>query len=490
MEAVACPRCGTLNPPGAKFCAQCATPLPRAADATTVQMPAAPAPQTVVIVPAWLTRDWGVPIALAIAASVIGILINYVVQIFVVIGALISSGSDVAWNDLLLQPIVVWSGFHGAIKGFSVLVTGLIWILVAFTVARRFLTARLHLLRDAPPPDRTAIGTRALKTGFAYMLVVVVVSSVITGLTDDGRASPLFTFGGAGLTSGLGTVNVAGAILAGFTIGAMAALAALTRAATMPLAMLLGLRTPWSLPAWWAAALAGARRTLVIGIVGMALFSYGALLILVSDRGGSAQSIASFAFASISWVLLWSVIDVGGIFFVNGMRFFIDEPAPVLFGKPGWIYTSVLIVAAAFFLGGLRAARLRQPSDGVGAARAAASILVLVIPCLFVGSLFWQSESGDDIIASALLLPVLWGAVAVLGGLYHANQAGLPPGVVVQTSPSPSPSPPEPIVAPSSVPAAKPVAKRTTPTACPNCSEPVAPNATFCSACGTRLKKA
>jgi len=73
MEALACARCGSPNPPGARFCSQCASPLaPPAATPPSVEAtPGAAPPPRVVTVPSWLTQDWVVPIALATAAALV-----------------------------------------------------------------------------------------------------------------------------------------------------------------------------------------------------------------------------------------------------------------------------------------------------------------------------------------------------------------------------------------------------------------------------------
>jgi hypothetical protein len=228
----------------------------------------------------------------------------------------------------------------------------------------------------------------------------------------------------------------------------------------------------------------------VIGIFGMAAFAYLATVIDVVNGHPEAKTVGALTLVWISWFFIRAVLDVGALFLINSMRFFVGQGA-LPSGKPGWIYLSAIIAFAAFFVGGLRAARVRRPDDAAGAARAAVSTLVFVVPILFVISLFWSQQTGDDVIAAALLLPIVWGAASALGGLYHANQASLPPGILFVTAsrpaatPPPQPEPPATIEPPA--PTAKP-AKRASRSRCPNCGAGVATDATFCSACGTRLR--
>jgi len=519
MEAPRCTRCGQVQSVQSEFCFRCGNrifegtpaeppqpartgPLPRDTDEafsledglgareTGAPLPPAAEPRrdmVEVTVPDWLVADWAAPVALAVSATLFGLIANYLLEIFIVLSSVIGTDS-VAWGDAAGQPLVLWAGFHGAIRGFSLSVTGFAWILFASIVGLRFARSLVPGVSVVASSDRATIVARAVKAGVVTVGIIIVISRVAAALVDPLEPGSFF-FGDRAF---FGSANTFGAIFIGFSAGALGALIALAREGGLTLETLTGVRLDRQ-PALLGPAWAGAKRTLLIGVVGMAVFFYVAQIVDVAgfESGPGGRDVFALALAFIPWILFWGLLDIGGIMLLNAMRFFISEPDVLLTGRPGWVYFGVVIAAAAFFLGGLAAARARRANDGPTALKTAVSPALIVTPVLFVASWFWASSEGGEIVGSAVLLPLLWTVVLAGGGLYWANQAGLSPAISVRTSSAASrarppatpplaaaPSPGGPAQTSSAGAPASAVAY------CSRCGAAVSADARFCSRCG------
>jgi hypothetical protein len=428
----------------------------------------------VLVVPRWLVGDWVEPAALALGAAGVTLVAQYAVGLVFALGVVVGAeaGQAVPWGDLFRVPILIWLGFHGGIAGISLTVTGLSWVAVGFLVAGNRLAKG-----SVRPEGTTALVVASLKTAVVYSLTVIVVAVVLAATSE--RLPAVFP---AGLrpTALLPSfeANLAEAWPVAFLLSSILAAFLLFRRSgtrvTRPLE--LGWISEARLKSSWSAS----RRVLLYGVFGAAAFSYVASVVdwATLEFGPTGSTLLGLALTQLPTMLVWSVIDLGVVEFIEAMGFFAGEPAVVPSGKPLWVYLGVLVPVVAYFAGGIVAARARRPTDLVVSARVGWSVSLLVAPLLFLAALFQLDLEGGGLAVAALLLPVAWGLVAGAGGVYHARQAGLPTGFRIQVA--------------AGSPALTPIpAVRTSTGAvqtCPECGTSCSPAAEYCHSCGSPLR--
>lgn len=522
---MSCPKCGFEAAEGSLYCGNCGEPLRRPGSPSGSGEPTGgqrviAVPDLLSTAPRWLTQGWGGPGVLALVAVVIGLIIQYLAGVLTIVGVLIGrqAGEPMPWGALLRLPAEVWLAFHGGISGSPMTVTGLTWIVVSFLLARR-ITRSWGLdasFERVGLSARTGVVAATLKTAVIYAALVVVVSIIVNAIENQSsRVAPLtgeFGSGGTAPAGGTGfsvSTNLAAALFMSLVIATLTALRVFLRespqGATETLGIPISIRVPEGSGAVWS----GAKRVVLIGFVGMLAFRYaGTLLDQVSQAGGpSGKELAAEAVILIPTLIIWSGVDVGLLTFIFSLRFFTGVSQLVPSGKPGWIYIAMVISVIAFIWGGYLAARRASNSDGWMAVKVAVAVGPVVAVLCAAFAIFRVSLNGSGgTIATALFLPVLWGALSALGGMLYANRSGAAVGVTVSfpsrasavtaasaaphaTPTRPGPAGDEGVPAPAVDPVAGEAdAGPPQPVACPRCGTPNLATSNFCDSCGSPLR--
>lgn len=428
---------GAVSQSGATGAAATGPPPPPPPPPPTGEAPAAPsagagvaeppkpskpkAPAMVVPVPKWLAEDWAPAVTFAAGALIAGLVLQYLTGILMVLIQVLV-GDGVAWGATLKAPAVQFLALHGPMEGIGLWVTGLAWLGLAFWISARTFAPEESIGGETMPRRR---GLFLVKAAITYIVPVGIAVAIV-----DPTSYPVPL--SVGIAGAFGQPSAAGWNVAEtFTLGLVAALLLSTlvlarRTGTSP-AGFLGLHVPET-PRWTAAAFAGARRAVLLayGLL-LALVVIGTLAEALGEDAGFRLWLA-FALVVLLAAVLWAALDVATVLMVYAMRFFAGDELVAVGGKPGWIYFGIAIVAAAFFVGGLRGAERYGAVTPQQAVFAGALVGPAVGVVVFVFTWF-AIGAGGEITGPGLLLPVLWSPVSALGGFAYARRRGLASGI-------------------------------------------------------------
>lgn len=385
-------------------------------------------PPTVITAPSWLAEDWPAAGRLAAGAALAWTALGGGVVIVLLVGAVLmdaTGGLDA--GDVAATAVGLPLAYLGAVQGVPVLVTGVVLAVLAFLVTLRYSPP---LLPATVPPARVSLlGVKAGLVLAGILLALAIVLDAVDVLPDV-APSPLV--GG----SGTGGYNYVAIVFLVFPILAVAAAVALQVHGRRPLSALLGLDTS-DLQRRLRPSLLGARRFLVLVGPGLwGLWVLGTVLSALGDGIGDAGAFIGMLFSVLLLGAVLSAVDLSGVFLVAAMSFLTEDGFLFGFDAPGWAWAGVILVAAAFGAGGHRAAEVVRPRTGVEAVLAAVWIGPIVSVIGLVLALVWGGDAPAGFPARAVLLPLLWGLVALGGAYLFAQQRGLPSGVVVVGSDS------------------------------------------------------
>jgi hypothetical protein len=360
------------------------------------------------------------------------------------------------WGQFLQIPVQMMLAMHGAVEGTGTWLTGIAWIAGSLFVTRA-------VIRNEPFARANGSNVWASVTLRAVKVALVYAGIIIVGLAIF---DPSYT--GYQEFFNPSTTSVRWNAAAGFfftlLIVGLAAAGILTSLRRGPVRGEGGV---------WSAGLSGTLRILLVGVGGVfAFFLIAGLLDLISNTDDFFAQVVGGLLILLVGALAWTGIDVGMFFTVEAMRFFSDESIITrndVFGtggSEGWFLVATLIVAAAFALGGYRAARLsgsRQLTKMLQAAGIAGGgvAVTFLVATAIVGDTLPNMGAGIG-------LSILWTAVAAGGALIYAQSVGAlqTVNINIQRSSSDSPSPTG---------------------SCSQCGADRMPEHVFCANCGNRF---
>lgn len=472
---------------------------------------ASPAPVSLKI-PPWLASGWGTSFRQAGATCLTGIVAQYAVGVFVILASFVAvvtldyPGSE-ALRDLL-APVAVWERFLSPAPVAPMLFTGIVWVVVSYLFAMRHLSRRG--LATVPPMGSPSVEVFGAAIRFAALFAGL--NFVITGIVLVAGVS-LWRLGILYVTdASLSALSLLVVPLYSFALGFVVCLVHTAKASGHTVGSLLGvdMHVPDSVTSLTRAAARGA--AIALALATAAGTFAGAITFHTIFTGlltaFDANSVAIEAVITLSQVssFFWTVIDSGLLVLGMASRFFLG------FGLEldAWLIPLLLVIPAmvfAFAVGGFKAAQARNPLSGRDALSAGA-LTAGFYSALSVAAAVWytsfQQVSPTDragFVATALLLPGLWGALFGLAGAwYYASRQSLAQIVVsggAQSRQDPATSAPRrptgnPGVSPragapgsptqTGVPGSAAVA------ACAACGHALVPGRRFCSGCGRAVE--
>lgn len=374
-----------------------------------------------VAVPLWLASDWALATQIALLGQLLLLLGAALVTAVGVLRQIAGIGLDnIDWPATSVRPLVELLGINGAGVGEPLLLTGLLYSYLAYrTIARRH--PRTLGMIAADRPRTFAVG---VKVGLVSAAVLLVIAILLNSFADDlVLRSPSIAMS----TS----IDFTAMVFFTVFVGAVPAFFAVLSGARLTLLRFLGMKPASS--SMLRGGLTGARRTLMVGGAGLlTLSTLGNLL----DRFGAGTGFGDILSDLILTIEMLAVqwLDRAILLLLGASKFLHDGGYLWYFGldAEAWMWVALPVLAAAYVVGGIAAAKLAGPRTQAEAMRSS----VLVGP--FVGgfsllvAIGWAGQAFiDDIVPIAILLPSLWGLLSVGGAWLWASQQGLPSGIVV-----------------------------------------------------------
>jgi hypothetical protein len=421
-----------------------------------VSAPPPDASPTTITLPHWVRTDWGEAVRIATAGLLALVVVGVVATGLIALGLTVAGpgvGDQLA--EVLTGPLQVMLGYLGGLEAFPVLATGLVHLFFGLVAGARRSDAALHTI----VPDRPRLAALAAKVGLVGATVSLLVA-VVLDVVEVG----MLPFRAAGLPQAEAVNPVGAFFLAFVVITLVALLALLAQQRVGPLQLL---RLPQrQLPSLLRDAGVGARHVLLLVAVGLlGLLVVGHLVDLLALDGLTFPDFVAGVLFLLTNIVLMAV-DLILLFFLGTMVFLQADELRVGLGyRSAWEWLGVAVTAGAFALGGYRAAGATPRSTIAAALRPAGLVGPLVAAVTFPFALLWSNEfAHSNVVAIGLLLPVVWGLVALAGAWLYGAQRSLPTGIAVGSAPEGSapepaatPIPPAPEPAPQPPPAAEPV---------------------------------
>ena len=393
------------------------------------QQPPHPQPGTV-SVPGWVGSDWGIAFRIAALGQLILFAAGLAMTIVLMLAVMASAGIDaVDWPAISVTPLSALLGWAGGTVGQPLLVAGVLYTFLAYRLAARPLGAWLQQLFV----DRARTVALAAKVGLLAAGLLLAVGILLNSFGDDLIAR---TPGPAAQASIDLTTLVFFSIFVGLITGLLAILSS-GRAGLLPF---LGLPQRSSLI--MRSGTGGARRTLLVGGIALLLLAtLGDLLDRISQPGtGLTDALGQLLFTIGTLIFQW--LDTALLLLLGTAKFLHDGGFVWTSSSAGistWMWLSVPVLLAAYVVGGIFAAKQSNPRTQADAVKAAALVGPAVAAVSLLAAFGWMGQPNiDDIIPVAILLPTLWGVVALAGAWLWANQQQLPSGFSFQTVTQPS----------------------------------------------------
>jgi hypothetical protein len=384
------------------------------------------------VVPAWVSSDWMLSLRVA-GLGLVGLLAGGVVITLVALFATMAGpGLDfVDWGAIAIAPLLVALGWLGAGAGDPLLLTGALYTFLAFRFAARTAEAEVRQVLS----DRIRSFAAAGKVGLVMSGLVLTASILLNSFADR-------LLRNVPVSAAPNALDLTALVFYSLFVGSVLALLALLAVGRLSLVGLLGLRTrtPRIVSLGWT----GARRTILIGAVGLLLLAtIGSLLDTLSNSGlgiGDAFAVLLLHIAILlsQWIDSALLLLLGATKFLHAGGFLWGGYAltsDLSFGGgrqvSTWAWLSIPILIAAYVAGGIKAAKQGEPRTQAEAAKGTLLVGPFVAAISLLAAIGWAGQPFiEDIVPIAILLPTLWGAFAVAGAWLWANQQGLPSGVV------------------------------------------------------------
>ena len=384
-----------------------------------------------VAVPSWLSSDWLLAAQIALVGQVMLWVLGVTVTIVGVLQGIAQVGFDgLDWAAVAVRPMVELLGWNGAGAGEPLLITGVLYsFLVYRVVARRHRAVLVHMAAD-----RSRLAAAGVKVGLVAAGLLLVIAILLNSFAE----SLVVRAPSIAMTS---SIDFTALVFFAIFVGAVTGLLALLSAANLSLVRFLGITASGSMLVRGGSA--GARRTLLVGGTSLLILAtVGRLLDSFSASGGLGNILGVLLRTIQDLAVRW--LDEALLLLLGAAKFLHDGGYRWHdgFSTPAWMWVALPVLATAFVAGGVAAAKLAQPRSQAEAVKA--SILVgpfgaLVSLLVAIG---WAGQPFiEDIVPIAILLPSLWGILALGGAWVWANQQGLPSGFVVAGQP-PSGGPP------------------------------------------------
>ena len=424
-----------MSDPGQPDPRQWGPPQQRPPDGTWAGAPAQPSgsagghpgypppdqPPGQVAVPSWLASDWPLAAQIAVLGQLILLLGMALLTVVGVLRQMADIGLDrIDWAATSVRPLVELLGLSGAGDGEPLLLTGLLYSYLAYRViARRHPRTLAMLAMDKPRTFAAGV-----KVGLVSAALLLVIAILLNSFADQlVLRSPSIAM----------TTSIDFTTLVFFTVfvGAVPAFLALLGGASLTLPRFLGLKPTSS--AMLRGGMAGARRTLLVGGASLlALSTLGNLL----DQFGASTRLGDVVGGLVGTIELLAVqwLDRAILLMLGAAKFLHDGGYLWYFGPQpeAWMWVALPVLAAAFVVGGIAAAKLAGPRTQAEAMRSSILVGPFVAAVSLLVAIGWAAQPFIvDIVPIAILLPSLWGILGVGGAWLWASQQGLPSGLVV-----------------------------------------------------------
>jgi hypothetical protein len=383
-----------------------------------------------VTLPAWLGTDWLLALRVVLVGMLLLLLAGAALTLVDVLRLIAGPGlSAVDWTGVAVGPLVAVLGWSGGAAGAPLLVTGVVYSFFAYRWAAR--RAEAQFVQTGQ--DRARLFAFAPKIGILAAAVLLTVGILLNSFGES------LVFRTSGIFGLFGAVDLTSMVFFTLFVGSLAGLFATLSATSTSLPAALGIRG--AMPALVRSGVAGARRVVLVGGLGLlVLYTLGTLLDSLSQSGTGFGQVLSILLSQLVGIL-YRGIDLA-VLLLLGTTKFLHEGGFVWSGIGGpspWMWFAIPILLGAYVAGGMATARMANPSTQLGAVKAAALVGPAVAAVALLVAIGWAGQPNiNDIIPIAILLPSLWGAVAVGGAWLWANQQGLPSGTTTHAGGAPA----------------------------------------------------
>jgi hypothetical protein len=405
--AAQCPQCNATVSDDDAVCSNCGFRLKPLEQPTKTN-------EVKITIPPWATVEWGDPAFAALLVVLIGVVLQYVVGLLLLIGALIADPHHIDAAGIARVPPAVWLGFNLGLSHFAVIFTGIIWLRISARRAARLLGPKIVV-------DRSKVVERAVKFAVIYALIDLGIAITLRNTPrgfGDVSPTPFSLGGGPG-------VDPVGAFFFGLIIGFMVGVYLHTVCAGKRVRDVWPVRFDMQIPDAARSAWAGAVTALKVAIPAMAIFLFVAFILTVFTHGGG-QSGAALIPVELASMILWAGIDTGFLGLIAGMQLFLKSTGIgflfFAFGEQSWIYAGIAIPVIAMFLAGRRVGRDASLADPIDAAKRGALVGIPVGLVCFLFAILNSSDRGGGYVVRALFVPFLWGLVSAAGAYFEASQ--------------------------------------------------------------------
>lgn len=419
-----CPECGSDVREGDAFCGSCGAavatgvtapppppdePTPAKPAKVKAEKPKKEGGELVVRLPDWMGEGWDAAVRLAGSALVIGLAIQIALGVVILVLIQLVGGFDVDWGGTFRAPFDMFIAFHGPVENLGLWLTSITWIAVAFWAVKRL---------GRMPEVEGNVWSFAWKAALVYAIPMTILAAVVEPQAFSLPATGVFgTFSGVPTNwDWAPTFFLAGGVAA----AASAVLVARSRpGGVLSLLRIESIELPPMIPAAWQ----GALRTLMVGFPALlGLLLIGSIIEFL-DVDPAFKDVLVFLLSLLLLAIVWAGIDAAFAFLILSMQF-LGGNGLGAGTEPFWMWGGVVIAAAAFGMGGHRAAQRLGPDKPETAIGVGALVGPIVGVLLFFMSLA-ATGVGQPLGGLAFGLPLLWAAASAVGGGVWASQQGM-----------------------------------------------------------------